>query len=131
MLFYSFTLSAVLIRPHHSNRQGKNKLILRSEALYTSKHAQMDRIVDAGQRLLVVIHGFKDDGTLNDLGFQLFTKSLVKDNFNFASLTPKAGSCTPALLKNTVDSQYKVDTLKFAYFFRITPEMDFLRILNM
>ncbi|GBL74028.1 hypothetical protein AVEN_230942-1 [Araneus ventricosus] len=53
-----------------------------------SKQAQLDRIVDAGQRLLVALYGGKDDDTLNSLRFQLFTNSLVKDNFNLASLLP-------------------------------------------
>ncbi|GBL57303.1 hypothetical protein AVEN_93310-1 [Araneus ventricosus] len=53
-----------------------------------SKQAHLDRIVDAGQRLLVALYGEKDDDALNDLWFQMFIKSLVKDNFNLVSLPP-------------------------------------------
>ncbi|GBN66397.1 hypothetical protein AVEN_231627-1 [Araneus ventricosus] len=53
-----------------------------------SKQAQLDRIVDAGQRLLEALYGSEDDDTLNDLRFLLFTKSLIKDNFNLAILPP-------------------------------------------
>ncbi|GBL85161.1 hypothetical protein AVEN_221367-1 [Araneus ventricosus] len=76
-------------------RQGKKrfvKLNLRNEALLqitqvsVSKQVQLDRIVDARQRLLVAPYGGKDDVTLNGLRFQVFTKSLVKANFNLASL---------------------------------------------
>ncbi|GBN38244.1 hypothetical protein AVEN_261442-1 [Araneus ventricosus] len=43
-------------------------------------------IVDGGQGLLVELYVGKDDDTFNGLKFQLFTKWLVKANFNLASL---------------------------------------------
>ncbi|GBN38750.1 hypothetical protein AVEN_125187-1 [Araneus ventricosus] len=83
--------------PSSSYRQRKKKfvkLIFRSELLlqttkvYMSKQARLHRIVDAGQRLLVPLHGGKDDYTLNGLRFQSFTKLFGKDNFNLDSLPP-------------------------------------------
>ncbi|GBL74200.1 hypothetical protein AVEN_231076-1 [Araneus ventricosus] len=53
-----------------------------------SKQVQLDCIIDAEQRLLVALYGGKDDDTLNGLRFQLFTKSLVKVNFNLTSQPP-------------------------------------------
>ncbi|GBM12521.1 hypothetical protein AVEN_188695-1 [Araneus ventricosus] len=37
-------------------------------------------------KTLVELYGVQDDDTLNGLRFQLFTKSLMTDNFNLASL---------------------------------------------
>ncbi|GBN66090.1 hypothetical protein AVEN_80520-1 [Araneus ventricosus] len=69
-----------------------------------SKQAQPDRLVDAGQRLLVALYGGKDDDTLNGLIFQLFTKSLVKENFNLASLPPTL----EALRKHCVSTYLRI-----------------------
>ncbi|GBM65354.1 hypothetical protein AVEN_268984-1 [Araneus ventricosus] len=82
---------------------------VRTFEVHISKQAQLDRIVDAGQRLLVTLFEGKDDDTLNCLRFQLLTKSLVKDisiwlhSFN-------AGICTPALLKNILTDSNLVES---------------------
>ncbi|GBN38609.1 hypothetical protein AVEN_39521-1 [Araneus ventricosus] len=79
-------------------RQGRKKflkLILRNEALLQitqfcmSKEAQMDSTVDAERRLMVALYRGKVYDALNGLGFQLFSKSLMKGNLILASLHPR------------------------------------------
>lgn len=78
-------------------RQGKKKFVklmvqnpelLEVAEVFMSKDAHPDSLLDAGQKFLVALYGGKSGETLNVLRFQLFAKSLLKTNFNLASLPP-------------------------------------------
>ncbi|GBN66393.1 hypothetical protein AVEN_231623-1 [Araneus ventricosus] len=70
-----------------------------------SKQAQLDRKAEAGQTLLVELYVGRDYDTLNGLRFQLFIKSLMKDNFNFSSLSPTLESVREHCLRTYLQIQ--------------------------
>lgn len=86
-------------------RQGKMKFVKFLEKyshlqqvanVFNNQHATPDEVSAAGQKFIAILYNAQYDETitLNKLRYEIFAKSLVKNQFNLASLTPTKDAAT-------------------------------------